>query len=213
MFWYFAVPSGSAQKKEKKELSEKDGLNRKETDMSEQKGGQEQKKGNTGRVLLLVCAVVIIVLLAAVVFLLMRGNGGAAAEDEAPKRNVVVNEENAEEVAEEILNQKVVAPGTYQVTMNSTWNFQNGASSSDNAYVENSTANTNPVYFDLQLTETEEVIYESPVIPVGSHLDDIRLDTDLDAGTYDCVLTYHLVDEEQNTLSTLRMAVTVVVAE
>lgn len=181
--------------------------------MFEQRGGQDQKQGNTGRVLLIICAVIIFVLLVTVFVLLVRKNDSTDAEDESPKRNVVVNEENAEEVAEEIINRETVAPGTYRVTMNSTWNFKDGTASSDNAYVENSTANTNPVYFDLQLADTEEVIYESPVIPVGSYLDDIKLDTDMDAGTYDCVLIYHLVDEEQSTLSTLRMAVTVVVAE
>lgn len=178
----------------------------------ENKEGLDQKKKN--QVLLLLCAV-IIVLLITIVALLLKGHSDTNIELEetvsSPKRNVVVNEENAEEVAEEILNQQIVAPGTYQVTMNSTWNFQDGGSASDNAYVENSTANTNPVYFDLQLGDTEEVIYESPIIPVGSYLNNIKLDVDLAAGTYDCVLTYHLVDEEQNTLSTLRMTVKIVV--
>lgn len=177
--------------------------------MFEQRGGETKR--NTGRTLLIICMIVILALLAVIVFLLMKGNRDA--EEEAPGRSIVVNEDNAEEVAEEIISERKVTPGSYQVTMNSTWNFQNGAASSDNAYVENSTANMNPVYFDLQIADTEEVIYESPIIPVGSHLDDIKLDTDLDAGTYDCVLIYHLVDEEQNTLSTLRMAVTVVVAD
>lgn len=180
----------------------------------ENKENQSNVKGN--QILLILCAVIIIVLLMAIVILLLRNRSDMNMSlDEAassPKRNVVINEENAEEVAEEILNRNVVVPTTYEVTMNSTWNFSDGTSSSDNAYVENSTANTTPVYFDLQLADTEEVIYQSPIIPVGSYLNDIKLDTDLDAGIYDCVLIYHLVDEEQNTLSTLRMAVTVVVA-
>lgn len=178
--------------------------------------GENQNKREKNQELLIVCATAIIVLLIAIVVLLLKGRGNTDISPEemtsSSRRNIVVNEENAEEVAEEILNRQVATPRTYEVTMNSTWNFQDGASSSENAYVENSTANTNPVYFDLQLSDTEEVIYESPIIPVGSYLDDIKLDMDLNAGTYDCVLIYHLVDEEQNTLSTLRMAVTVVVA-
>lgn len=183
--------------------------------MIEQEKGEIQGQGKRSRMLLILCAV-IIVLLIAIVALLLKGHSNAniSSEEEtsSPRRNVVVNEENAEEVAEEIINQKTVSPGTYRVTMNSTWNFQDGASSSDNAYIENSTANTNAVYCDLQLSDTEEIIYQSPVIPVGSYLDNIKLDKDLDAGTYDCVLIYHLVDDEQNTLATLRMAVKVVVA-
>lgn len=183
--------------------------------MTEQEKKENQSQRKKSQVLLILCAVIIVLLITIVVLLLKGRNDTNIGLEETvppPKRNVVINEENAEEMAEEILNRnETVVPGTYEVTMNSTWNFQNGTSSSDNAYVENSTTNTNPVYFDLQLDDTEEIIYESPIIPVGSYLEDIKLDKDLEAGTYDCTLTYHLVDEEQNTLATLRMAVTVVV--
>ncbi len=184
--------------------------------MLEKEKGENQGRENKGKAVLILCAFVIIVLLIMVIVLLLKNRNDTNINSNevasSPKRNVIVNEENAEKVAEEIINQKTVAPGSYQVTMNSTWNFQDGASSSDNAYVENATANTNAVYFDVQLSDSEEIIYESPIIPVGSHLDDIKLDKDLDAGTYDCVLIYHLVDDEQNTLATLRMAIKVVVA-
>lgn len=183
--------------------------------MQEKEKSENQRKENKGKYVLVSCALAIIVLLITIIVLLLKKNNDTNINSNeaisSPKRNVIVNEENAEKVAEEILNQKTVAPGSYQVTMNSTWNFQDGTSSSDNAYVENATANTNAVYFDVQLSDSEEIIYESPIIPVGSHLDDIKLDKDLDAGTYDCVLIYHLVDDKQNTLATLRMAIKVVV--
>lgn len=168
------------------------------TDINEKKG----KKG--GKTLLIICAVVIIALLAVIAVLLLRN------KDE-PKRNVVVNEDNAEDVAQDLLDEEPIKPGTYQVTMNSTWNFKDGKSASDNAYVENATVNTNDVYFDVELSDTGEVIYESPVIPRGSHLEEITLKKDLEAGTYDSVLTYHLIDEDQNTVSTLTMGLTIVV--
>lgn len=171
------------------------------TDINESKG----KKG--GKNLLIVCALMIIILLAVIIAVLL----GKQKTDDKPKRNVVVNEENAEDVAEDLFSQETVKPGTYEVRMNSTWNFKDGASASENAYVENVPANTNDVYFDVELSDTEEIIYESPVIPRGSHLEAITLDKELEAGTYDCVLTYHLVDEDQNTVSTLRMGLAVVV--
>lgn len=175
-------------------------MSNKKTDINKKKG----KKG--GNPLLIVCALIIIILLAVIIVLLLN------KRDDKPKRNVVVNEDNAEDVAEELFDQEVVKPGTYEVKMNSTWNFQDGTSSSDNAYVENVPANTNDVYFDVQLSDTEEIIYESPVIPRGSHLEEITLEKDLEAGTYDCVLTYHLIDEDQNTISTLTMGLKIVVA-
>ena len=97
--------------------------------------------------------------------------------------------------------------------MNSTWNFPSGDAPSENAYVENATTNTNPVYFDVVRDDTGETIYESPILPVGSHLENFELDTVLDAGTYDCVMTYHLLDEEEQEISTLQITVQVVIAQ
>ena len=72
--------------------------------------------------------------------------------------------------------------------------------------------NTNPVYLDVFLAEDEtEPVYSSPIIPVGSYLEKISLDQPLEAGEYDCVAVYHLVDDEQNTISTLRIKVKLVV--
>lgn len=155
---------------------------------------------------------VIIVLLSAVVVLLLgRGDGTVGKQEEAPKRNVVVNQDNAKDMLKEMEETKHVRPGIYEAKMNSTWHFPDGASPSTDAYVENVRSNTNDVYFDVLLADTEEVILESPIIPLGSHIEDITLDKDLDAGTYDCILVYHLVDKDQNTLSTLRMAITIVI--
>lgn len=96
--------------------------------------------------------------------------------------------------------------------MNYEWHFATGDTVSEDAYVENLATNTNAVYFDLFLLEDEEnAIYQSPVIPLGSSLENVLLDTLLEAGTYDCVAVYHLIDEDQNTLSTLRVTVTVII--
>lgn len=174
---------------------------------------KETVKTNKGLIAVCAAAVVIIIALIGVIVMLM---GSRNAEDgtEAAKetRPVVVLPENAEEVAEQILNQETVPEGvplSYQVTMNSTWEFEDGASASRNAYVANSKDNETPVYFDVVRNDTQETIYQSPVIPVGQDLSSITLDQDLDAGDYECTLTYHLIDEEQNTLTTVNMWVMV----
>lgn len=161
--------------------------------------GKEQKKKG-GRIVLIICIVVIIALCILIYFLLHK--------DDPPKRDVVVNEDNVEEI---ISQMEGVDPGHYQMTMNSVWNFESGDASSDNAYVENSEENHNPVYFDITRSDTEETILESPIIPVGSHMDKIKLDKKLKAGTYDCVMTYHLLDEKDETISTVRVSLTIVV--
>ena len=42
-------------------------------------------------------------------------------------------------------------------------------------------------------------------------MDKIKLDKKLKAGTYDCVMTYHLLDENEETISTVRVNVTIIV--
>ncbi len=180
--------------------------------MSDEKLEQQdsqKKKGGKSTLLIIICLVVIIALLGTVIFLLLKKKEPAAqAPEEAGANRDLVTEDNLEDVINEMANAQT-PPGNYQAIMNSTWRFEDGSSYSDNAYVENGELNSNDVYFDLKLSDTDEVIYESPVIPVGSHLDKIKLDKDLDAGTYACVLTYHLVDSQQKTLGTVNMAVTV----
>lgn len=124
------------------------------------------------------------------------------------ERNVVVTPSNVEEVVSDLQTSE---PGYYEVTMNSTWYFENGTAASSNAYVENSTANSNDVYFDIVRSDTDEMIFSSPTIPVGSHLENITLDKALDVGTHDCVLTYHLLDENGKNISHLNINLTIVI--
>ncbi len=151
---------------------------------------------------------VIVGLLATVIVLLV---GNRKTESVSEKRNVVVSDKNVEQVVQGLAQEEYVEPGYYETSMATTWNFSNGSAISDNAYVRNVAGNTNDVYLDVSLADNDEVIYKSPVIPRGETLTGIALDKELEAGTYDCVATYHLVDEEQNTVSTLMVAITIVV--
>jgi len=169
-------------------------------------GKDNKKTGNGIKIAIILGIVIIIGLLVTVIILLVRGQ---TAKQEPTKRDVVVNEENAEKVAENLINSDYTPPGYYEVTMNSNWTFPDGETASTNAYVENKTTNTNDVYFDLSLEDTEEVIYSSPIITVGSHLDEIKLDNALEAGDYNCVCTYYLVDKDQKPLSHVSVSVKV----
>ena len=183
--------------------------------MSDNSNGQDKAKGaGTNKSLLIVCVVaaVIIAVLVGIIVVMMNSskfneNVTTDGSEENEKRPVLLTEDNIDEMAEEILNQpeQEGIPMSYQVTMNSTWEFEDGESASSNAYVANSENNETPVYFDVIRNDTQEVIYQSPVIPLGMDLDDIVLDVDLDAGNYECTLIYHLLDEEQNTLTTVNM--------
>lgn len=176
--------------------------------MNTENPNQEEKKGGKKTLSIIILFSIILVMAGIIIYLLM----SREPDKEEEKRNVVLTPDNVEEVIQQMEEEEYVAPGYYTVTMNFEWRFATGDAVSSNAYVENVVENTNAVYFDVFLMEDEEnAIYKSPVIPVGSSLKDIALDTPLDAGTYDCVLVYHLVDDEQKTVSTLRVTVTVIV--
>lgn len=167
---------------------------------------QKQKKTRKGGLIIGIAIVIIVILIGVVIYLLLSRN-----EEPEERRNVVVTPENVESVLEEL--DDVQEPGYYTVTMNPTWHFETGKSVSYDAVVENVEKNTNDVYFDVVLENDEEtVLYKSPVIPRGGRLEEIALEDDtLDVGTYNCVAIYHLIDEEQNTLSTLRVALEIVI--
>lgn len=187
---------------------------------------EKTQKKNTG-LFIIVGLVVVIVLLVVVIVLLVGKRGEVTDESnqsvsevsdqstvEEPKRNVVVTRDTVEDIVDDMFEQEYVPPGYYSVSMNTEWHFATGDAVSEDAYVENLAENTNDVYFDVFLEDNEEeAIYESPVLPRGSELDEIALDTALPAGTHDCVMIYHLVDEDQNTISTLRIAFTIIVEE
>jgi hypothetical protein len=195
----------------------------------EETGRNGGKGGKTGLIVGIIVAVIVIaILIGVIVYLVVTKNkenelepamGVAGEMFEAPaqeerqeKRNTVVTKENVEDVVANMAAAEFTSPGYYTVTMNSEWHFPKGNEASTDAYVENIVENTNDVYFDLFLKEDEEnAIYKSPVIPRGASLSEITLDTPLEAGSYDCILIYHLIDEDQNTLSTLRVTVTLII--
>ena len=165
-----------------------------------------EKKGIVTKIAIIVG---IIALLVTVIVLLVQRQSG---NQEETKRNVVVNQDNAEQVAEELINEQYIAPGYYSTQMSTEWHFATGDAVSEDAYVKNDAGNTNDVFFDVFLEGDEnEPILQSPVIPRGAELDNISLGKKLDAGTYDCIMVYHLVDDDQNTVSTLRVAFTIIV--
>lgn len=127
------------------------------------------------------------------------------------KSNVVVTPDNVDDVISDMDDDDRTPVGSYEVTMNSDWVFPSASSTSTNAYVENSVNNTDTVFFTIALDGSEKDIFTSPYIPVGSSLKDISLDSDLAAGVYDAVLTYHLVDSSYTETSSVSVSITITI--
>lgn len=151
---------------------------------------------------------VIVALVGIIIYLLSRPS---EQEPERPQsssepRAVVVTEDNVAEILAQA--NEPVKGAYYNCQMNVEWNFTDSTQPSYNAYVANSTINECTVYFDVNLQEDGTLVYSSPYIPVGEKLKEIILTENLDAGDYPAVVTYHLVDDDYEELSTVSVTVT-----
>ena len=96
-----------------------------------------------------------------------------------------------EEIAEK-LNEKV-AEGMINISMNTAPYFENGASEG-NVLIVNEAINNYPQQVAFIRNDTQEVIYQSKAIPVGSKIERAALDVELPAGTYECTAMFHNLD-------------------
>lgn len=122
-------------------------------------------------------------------------------------RGELLTKENASEYLEQLASQN---PGdnSYEITMSTTWIFQDSKTPSPNAYVENCLGNQNAVYFTVTLADnTDKILYSSKKIDIGEYDNHIKLQTSLNRGNYDAILTYFILDEQGNCISTIPVSI------
>lgn len=88
-----------------------------------------------------------------------------------------------------------VAAGMIAVKMTPVWIFPDGASAG-NGYVANSKANDKPLQITVSLADTGEELLNAGPIPVGSCIENFKLDKELEKGTYSVIVTYTQLDED-----------------
>lgn len=125
--------------------------------------------------------------------------------------NSVVTPSNVQQMLAEREEEERIPVGSYEVNMNNSWTFRDSKSASKDAYIGNSINNSNIVYFTIALKGETEDFYTSPYIPVGSRMENVTLDCDLAAGKYETILTYHLVDDEYQELSTVSVGLEIII--
>jgi len=94
----------------------------------------------------------------------------------------------------ESLNKKV-DEGMINISMNTAPVFATGASSG-NLMIVNESINNYPQVVQITRNDTNELIYTSGGIAVGSKIEEAKLDIDLPAGTYECTAMFNNVDPE-----------------
>ena len=181
--------------------------------------------GNNGQnktliVVLIVVLVLVVIAMGVVIVLLLgqnrnSGDAGEIARNETGTRQVadsvraVVDESSARNIMDEMREE--VVEGMFECQMSMKWSFANGKAESRDAYVANSVNNTHPIFFDVYLNDTDELVYSSPVLPVGTELKNFKLDKELPAGEYKATVRYQLLKdvETQEAISAAGFVVTI----
>lgn len=174
----------------------------------------EMSKGETpthnsgkGGMRSLITAVLVLfaVLIGVIIFLVVKlGTQDKAVVEEPKEEKGVILPENVDEVMSEWMEEPdTYVPQNFTVVQNSDWTFPDGNSPSTDAYVENDRENEAAFYFDIVVDSTGELVYSSPILELGAKIEKFKLDKPIEAGHYDCTMTYHLVDENQKELTTV----------
>lgn len=160
--------------------------------------GTESRKRN-GRIIALI-VVVLVALILCILLLLLRDR-----EDDGVGR--FVTEDNADDIMADMAEK--VGKGMFECRMTTSWTFEDASSPSTDAYVANAESNLYALYFDVYRQPKDELLYSSPLLPVGTDIDGIKLDKKLPAGEYDAIVRYTLVDENEEEVSTVGFDITI----
>ena len=158
-----------------------------EQELAELKAANARKRTRI-KIASIICSVVIV---AAVSTYFILRETTDIFDDEIPRG--ILTEANVRDIQRDI--EEKVALGMFETHMNTTWRFPDGRSASSNAIMGNSPSNNFAFWFTLTLPNGDE-IYRSGLLPVGTELAEIVLDTVLSAGTYNAVVSINMVQDD-----------------
>ena len=176
--------------------------------------GQEQQEKDKmtiwARRICLIIAIIILILL----LLHFCGNRGRPTEPDNRPDTVEIRTGGIDDAAlEGMTDEEIVAELNRQVqasmmtmTMNPDPTFQNGRG---NLLIHNDVTNHGPIVVEIRRNDNNDLIYTSPMIPLGKRVNYGALDVVLPPGTYPCTALFHYVDETGTILGSGGVEVTV----
>lgn len=184
--------------------------------MSNQRESTGKKRRNVIIVIVVAFVILVVALVACIVLLLTKQKEEPMQESQSVPRSTVldrgfVDEDNAGDIIDEMSEK--VSKGMFECKMTTAWTFDDGKSTSPNAYVANVENNLYTLYFDVYEESTNELLYSSPMLPVGTELKNFKLDKELAAGEYNAVVMYTMVDENLEEVSSVGFKVTISVSK
>lgn len=156
---------------------------------SKDSGTSKKGKGLAKKKIALISGGVVVAAAAVVVAVLLLREEPAPA----PQSTNVMTLDNYEQIHMEI--EEAVEKGMFQTYMNNVWRFPDGSSPSSNAVMGNSPNNNYPFWFEVKLADSQEIVYTSAQLPVGTAIKEMILEKDLDKGEYAALVEIHMIDE------------------
>lgn len=154
-----------------------------------------KKDAGPGKAIAIASAVAAVVIVV-VILLLLRSCGAPVDDHSGIEFDPSATEGGWDEAdTDEIiagLNEKV-EEGMINISMNTAPYFENGTAEG-NVMIVNEAINNYPQQVEFIRNDTQEVIYQSKAIPVGSKIERAALDMELPAGTYECTAMFHNLD-------------------
>ncbi len=147
-----------------------------------------EKKNNRKKAAVIIVVILLLLIIGVLIFLLTK--------KQEETEGYTINEGNYQQIQEDMESE--VREGYFETYMNTDWTFPDGTSETTDAVLGNSPNNTKPIRCEVLLTDTEEMIFSTGVIPVGAEVPHFKLDEDLDAGTYDAVCMVYLLNEAED---------------
>ena len=187
--------SNQEEKSNQEERSRQEGASGQEGVSSQ----EENQKVRRKKRMIIIAFVILLVALIICILLLLR-------KPEEEGRNFV-DRDNVDTIMEDMTEK--VAEGMFECMMTTEWTFENGDSESPNAYVANVENNRYTIYFDVYEKESNELLYSSPLLPVGTEIRNIKLDKKLAADEYKAVVMYTLVDDDEQEVSSAGFNITI----
>ena len=160
-----------------------------------------EKRDAKSRTIVIVCAAALALLVSLGVYGIVRLMHKPAAADPFAQAGGLIYDSSAveggwenlsPEQIEAALNEKV-AEGMINISMNTAPYYEDG-SAEGNVMIVNEAINNYPQKVEFIRNDTQEVIYASNAIPVGSKIERAALDVELPAGTYECTAMFHNLD-------------------
>ena len=77
--------------------------------------------------------------------------------------------------------------------------------------IVNEAVNRHPQKVEILRNDTQDLIYTSGAIPVGSKIEAAALDVELEAGTYECTALFHSLDDAGNIIGSAGAVITITI--